>query len=113
MSRLRLIGTEPPNAIQLSRKNNSALIKKHGKLTGQLLRLYGFNLNLCPVLDISLNEEADNSLKGRCYGESANQVITNAALFNKSMRSKAYYHAENTFQDTPLPHATHMKNCRQ
>ncbi|HIG82885.1 MAG TPA: glycoside hydrolase family 3 protein [Verrucomicrobia bacterium] len=88
VSRLRLIGAEPPNAMQLSIKNNPALIKKHGKLTGQLLRLYGFNLNLCPVLDISLDEEADNSLKGRCYGESADQVITNAALFNKAMRSK-------------------------
>ncbi len=88
VSRLRLIGAEPPNAIQLSKKNNTNLIIKHGKLTGQLLRLYGFNLNLCPVLDISLDEEADNSLKGRCYGESTDQVITNAALFNKSMRSK-------------------------
>ncbi|MEE2808376.1 MAG: glycoside hydrolase family 3 N-terminal domain-containing protein [Verrucomicrobiota bacterium] len=88
VSRLRLIGSEPPNAIQLSKKNNPDLIKRHGKLTGQLLRLYGFNLNLCPVLDISLDEEADNSLRGRCYGEDTNQVITNAALFNKAMRSK-------------------------
>ena len=88
VSRLRLIGAEPPNAIQLSRKNDPKLIKRHGKITGQLLRIYGFNLNLCPVLDISLDEDADNSLRGRCYGESADQVITNAALFNKGMKSK-------------------------
>jgi len=88
VSRLRLIGSEPPNAIQLSRKNNIKLIKKHGKLTGELLRLYGFNLNLCPVLDISLNEKADNSLRGRCYGEDVDQVITNAASFNKAMKSE-------------------------
>ena len=86
VSRLRLIGSEPPNAIQLSRKNNIKLIKKHGKLTGELLRLYGFNLNLCPVLDISLDEKADNSLRGRCYGEDVDQVITNAASFNKAMK---------------------------
>ena len=35
----------------------------------RLLRMFGFNLDLCPVLDISFDDEADNSLRGRCYGE--------------------------------------------
>src|SRR6187455_2180414 len=68
VSRLRLIGNEPPNAQALREKGDVKLIKQHGKLTGRLLRLFGFNLNLCPVLDISYDDTADNSLKGRCYG---------------------------------------------
>jgi len=86
VSRLRLIGSEPPNAQQLREKGERSLIHRHGALTGKLLRLFGFNLNLCPVLDISTDDAADNSLKGRCYGTNANQVIDFAGVFNKSMR---------------------------
>jgi len=88
VSRLRLIGNEPPNAQQLRIKGERSLIRRHGALTGQLLRLFGFNLNLCPVLDISYDDAADNSLKGRCYGTTANQVIDFAGVFNKAMRKE-------------------------
>lgn len=86
VSRLRYIGNEPPNAQQLREKNDPALITQHGKLTGQILRLFGINLDLCPVLDISYDDAADNSLKGRCYGTDSQQVITNAGIFNRAMR---------------------------
>lgn len=88
VSRLRLIGQEPPNAQQLREKGDRQLIKQHGKLTGDLLRLFGFNLDLCPVLDISYDDEADNSLKGRCYGTTANQVIDFAGTFNRALRGR-------------------------
>ena len=88
VSRLRLIGSEPPNAQALREKGDSKLIKQHGKLTGRLLRLFGFNLNLCPVLDISYDDTADNSLKGRCYGRDTQQVISNAGVFNRAMRGQ-------------------------
>ncbi|MDC0087903.1 glycosyl hydrolase, partial [Akkermansiaceae bacterium] len=55
-------------------------------LTAEILRLLGFNMNLCPVLDISYDDEADNSLKGRCYGSDAQEVINNAGVFNRNMR---------------------------
>lgn len=86
VSRLRYIGNEPPNAQQLREKNDPQLIDRHGKLTGQILRLFGINLDLCPVLDISYDDLADNSLKGRTYGTNAQQVITNAGIFNRAMR---------------------------
>lgn len=88
VSRLRLIGEEPPNAQSLRDKGDPELIKRHGKLTGQILRLFGFNLDLCPVLDISYDDAADNSLKGRTYGKDPQQVITNAGLFNRAMRKE-------------------------
>jgi beta-N-acetylhexosaminidase len=91
VSRLRLIGNEPPNAQQLRDKGDLNLIRRHGELTGQILNLFGFNLDLCPVLDISYDDEADNSLKGRCYGRDPNEVITNAATFNKAMRKQGVF----------------------
>ena len=86
VSRIRQIGSEPPNAQQLRDKGDLKLIERHGELTGQILRTFGFNLNLCPVLDISFDDEADNSLKGRCYGSTTEDVIKNATVFNLSMR---------------------------
>ncbi len=86
VSRLRLIGNEPPNAQQLRQKGDPMLIARHGQLTGQVLRQFGFNLDLCPVLDISHDDEADNSLKGRCYGTTPEEVIRNASVFNHAMR---------------------------
>ncbi|NNE92915.1 MAG: glycoside hydrolase family 3 protein [Verrucomicrobiales bacterium] len=88
VSRLRLIGNEPPNAQQLRESGDLKLIRRHGELTGQILRIFGLNLDLCPVLDISFDDEADNSLKGRCYGTTPDEVIKNAATFNKYLRKE-------------------------
>ncbi len=87
VSRLKLIGNEPPNAQQLRDKGDLELIRRHGDITGRILRLFGFNLDLCPVLDISFDDEADNSLKGRCYGRTVAEVIEKAGVFNDSLRA--------------------------
>ena len=85
VSRLKLIGNEPPSAQQLREKGDPVLIQRHGQLTGELLRLFGFNLDLCPVLDISFDDNADNSLRGRCYGTSVQQVVDFAGAFNDAL----------------------------
>lgn len=88
VSRLKLIGNEPPNANQLRDKNDVRLIAEHGRITGLLLRMFGFNLDLCPVLDISFDDDADNSLRGRCYGNDPQQVIRNATAFNDALKNE-------------------------
>jgi beta-N-acetylhexosaminidase len=88
VSRLRLIGNEPPNAQQLRDRNDVSLVRRHGEITGRLLRLFGFNLDLCPVLDISFDDDADNSLRGRCYGKSVEQVVRLAGAFNDALREQ-------------------------
>jgi beta-N-acetylhexosaminidase len=88
VSRLKLLGNEPPNANELRDKDDVELIRRHGRITGRLLRIFGFNLDLCPVLDISFDDEADNSLRGRCYGNDVGQVIRNAGAFNQAMRAE-------------------------
>jgi len=88
VSRLRLIGNEPPNAQQFRDKDDIDLIRRHGDITARLLRVFGFNLDLCPVLDISFEDNADNSLRGRCYGKNVEQVVRNASVFNDAMREQ-------------------------
>ena len=88
VSRLRLIGNEPPNAQQLRDRGDVSLVRRHGDITGRLLRLFGFNLDLCPVLDISFDDDADNSLRGRCYGKNVEQVVRFASAFNDGMRGQ-------------------------
>jgi beta-N-acetylhexosaminidase len=88
VSRLRLIGEEPPNAQQLRKKGDLELVRRHGHITGRLLRLFGFNLDLCPVLDISFDDEADNSLRGRCYGTDVEEVVRLAGTFNEALRAQ-------------------------
>ncbi len=88
VSRLRMIGSEPPNAQALRDKGDLELVRQHGDITGRLLRLFGFNLDLCPVLDISLDDEADNSLRGRCYGKTVDEVVRLAGAFNDAMRKQ-------------------------
>src|SRR6266702_2106985 len=87
VSRLRLIANEPTNAQKLRDTNDVDLIRRHGDITGRLLRIFGFNLDLCPVLDISFDDEADNSLRGRCYGNDVAQVNRNAGAFNDALRA--------------------------
>jgi beta-N-acetylhexosaminidase len=87
VSRLRLIGEEPPSAQQLRDRGDEDLVRRHGELTARLLRLFGFNLDLCPVLDISFDDEADNSLRGRCYGRTPAEVTALAGAFNAALRA--------------------------
>jgi beta-N-acetylhexosaminidase len=82
-----LIGHEPPNANALRDRGDAELISRHGRITGELLRIFGFNLDLCPVLDVSFDDDADNSLRGRCYGNNVQQVVHNAGLFNEALRA--------------------------
>jgi beta-N-acetylhexosaminidase len=88
VSRLKEFMTEPPSARQFARCGDVSLIKEHGVLTGKLLRMFGFNLNLAPVLDVELDFKNDNSLGERTYGRTPEQVIANAMAFAEGMRSE-------------------------
>lgn len=88
VSRLRHLGHELPSPQQYREREDRTLIRRHGILTGQLMRLFGMNLNLCPVVEISFDDEADNSLRGRCYGTSPEQVVAYASDFNQALRNE-------------------------
>ena len=87
VSRLRVIGEEPPNAVQLHTQGTKEHIRRHGELTGRVLRQFGFNLDLCPVVDIGVGEDVDNSLRGRTWGNTVADTIKNAGIFNDALRT--------------------------
>jgi beta-N-acetylhexosaminidase len=88
VSRTREIGIEPPSAQDLRDCDDPNLMATHGEITADLLRLLGFNLCLAPVLDISYNDNADNALRGRCWGRTSQEVIQNAGVYNRYMRKR-------------------------
>lgn len=88
VSRLKEFMSEPPSAKQLTKRGRVDLIQQHGTITGKLLRMFGFNLNLAPVLDVELDEKNENSLKERTYGTSPEEVIRNATAFAEAMKKE-------------------------
>ncbi len=88
VSRLKILGNEPPSASELTQKGDLRLIQQHGTLTGQILSIFGFNLDLCPVLDINFNDKLDNSLKGRTWGQSPAEVIEHTRIFTQALRNQ-------------------------
>lgn len=87
VSRLKEIGNEPPSAKQLRDLGDLDLVAWHGRLTARLLRLFGFNLDLCPVLDVSFDDEADNSLRNRTYGQTPELVVRHSTPFTQALRA--------------------------
>ncbi len=87
VARLKAFAGVPVSGYELARAGSAEWASEHGRLTAALLRLFGFNLNLAPVIDYSLSEERDNSLRGRCLGTSPDQVIELASAFLDAMES--------------------------
>jgi len=90
VTRTSAIANTPPSAQQLRKagdiKKVGGLIARHGMITADILRQLGVNMDLCPVLDISYDDNSDNAMQGRCYGTNAQEVITNAGIFNSNLR---------------------------
>ncbi|MFZ5805865.1 MAG: glycoside hydrolase family 3 N-terminal domain-containing protein [Verrucomicrobiota bacterium] len=88
VSRLKMIGEEPPSASDLQKAGKIEWCREHGILTGKVMRALGFNLNLAPVVDFAPQDDADNSLRGRCYGKTPEEAIRNANAFLEGMQSE-------------------------
>lgn len=102
VSRTREIGIEPPSAQDLRDKGNTNLMAVHGEITAEILRILGFNMCLSPVLDISYDDNADNALRGRCWGRDTEEVIRNAGIYNRYMRKKKMHSCAKHFPSCGL-----------
>lgn len=65
------------SARRIADKNDLELVKKAGKVTAEMLKKSGFNMNFAPVLDIQRFED-DHAIGNRCYGDSIEEVSKNA-----------------------------------
>lgn len=83
--RTAALGLQLPSARTLRQANNPALIDEAASLCAESLLMLGINTDFAPVLDISHDETLANALPGRCWGTDAQQVISNAGMFNASL----------------------------
>ena len=78
-----------PSAEALAARGDMGKIADAGVLTGELLQLFGFNLNFAPVLDLDHFPGLANALRGRCWGRDPQRVIDYAGQWNRWMRRQS------------------------
>jgi beta-N-acetylhexosaminidase len=88
VTRTREIAPPTPSPPALAARRDIRLIANAGALTGDLLRLLGFNLNFAPVLDLDHFPNTHNSLPGRSWGRDPQRVIDYAGLWNRWQRKR-------------------------
>lgn len=87
VSRLRKLGVRSAGAKRLSLAGDPGLVERQAAITASLLRLLGIQMNLAPVLDLSLSSNADDgTLRSRCWGRTPEQVLHFADVYRHSMR---------------------------
>lgn len=88
VTRTKDIATPTPSAATLGATANYEAITQAASLTGTLLSLLGFNLNLGPVLDLDHHPELKNALNDRCWGRDPQRVIDYAGHWNRWLRKR-------------------------
>lgn len=82
------ISPSAPPAPALAARGDMKKTAEAGQLTGDLLRLLGFNMNLTPVLDLDHFPGHLNALHGRCWGRDPQRVIDHAGQWNRWLRQR-------------------------
>jgi beta-N-acetylhexosaminidase len=80
------INPSAPSALALGMSQNTKLIREVGELTGKLLSLLGFNMNLAPVLDLS-NPFKKSFIGNRSFGENPHKIKFMGEAFSTGLMS--------------------------
>ncbi len=80
------IKTSPslPSAYTIGNTNDTALSFQAGRVTGQILRLLGFNMNLAPVLDVT-DSQLHSFIASRSFSESPHKVSSMGVAFAQGL----------------------------
>src|SRR5215217_5440070 len=88
VDRLRKICTPMPAARVIRQHGDLAGARAHGRITGEVLRLLGFNMNFAPVMSI-MTEDRDllsNGLYSRSYGRSPGEVLGYTTVYMRGLQ---------------------------
>jgi beta-N-acetylhexosaminidase len=88
VDRLRKVVTPMPAARVIRQHGDLAAARSHGRITGEVLRLLGFNMNFAPVLSI-MTEDRDllsNGLYSRSYGRSPGEVLGYTMVYLRGLQ---------------------------
>ena len=80
VDRLRRVMTAAPAAAKFKSRNE---VQEFAEITGEALRLLGFNMNFAPVVDVITDEREDagNGLYSRGFGSGREEVVDFAGTF--------------------------------
>ena len=88
VDRLRKIFTPMPAARTIRQHGDLAAARALGRITGEVLRMLGFNLNFAPVMSI-MTEDRDllsNGLYSRSYGRSPGEVLGYTTVYMRGLQ---------------------------
>jgi beta-N-acetylhexosaminidase len=88
VDRLRKIFTPMPSARTIRQHGDLAAARALGRITGEVLRTLGFNLNFAPVMSI-MTEDRDllsNGLYSRSFGRSPGEVLGYTTVYMRGLQ---------------------------
>src|SRR5919107_2702525 len=88
VDRLRKICTPMPAARVIRQHGDLAAARAHGRITGEVLRLLGFNMNFAPVMSIMTDDRdlLSNGLYSRSFGRSPGEVLGYTMVYLRGLQ---------------------------
>lgn len=88
VDRLRRIFTPMPSARTIRQHGDLAAARALGRITGETLRMLGFNINFAPVMSIMTDDRdlLSNGLYSRSYGRSPGEVLGYTTVYLRGLQ---------------------------
>lgn len=88
VDRLRKIFTPMPSARTIRQHGDLAAARALGRITGEVLRMLGFNMNFAPVMSIMTDERdlLSNGLYSRSFGRSPGEVLGYTTVYLRGLQ---------------------------
>ncbi len=88
VDRLRKILTPMPAARTIRQHGDLAAARALGRITGEVLRMLGFNMNFAPVMSIMTDERdlLSNGLYSRSFGRSPGEVLGYTTVYLRGLQ---------------------------
>src|SRR5689334_19750692 len=88
VDRLRRIFTPMPSARTIRQHGDLAAARALGRITGETLRMLGFNMNFAPVMSIMTDDRdlLSNGLYSRSYGRSPGEVLGYTTVYLRGLQ---------------------------
>jgi beta-N-acetylhexosaminidase len=88
VDRLRRICTPMPSARTIRQHGDLAAARALGRITGEVLRILGFNMNFAPVMSIMTDERdlLSNGLYSRSFGRSPGEVLGYTTVYMRGLQ---------------------------
>lgn len=90
VDRLREIFPAMPSARALRQHGDLAGVRTLGRVTGELLRMLGLNINFAPVMSIITHERSllTNGLYSRSFGSSPGEVLGYTTVYMRGLQAR-------------------------